>query len=90
MDAKKRIALRPKDFHDGVSPREGAENHPAVQRIATFAAAASREHLTPEVRQLYKRNVLDSLGCGISALPGPPFKAMRERFEEYGVPGRRT
>src|SRR5579864_7556728 len=62
----------------------------AVERIGAFAAGTRPEHLTPEIRQLYKRNILDSLGCGIAALPGPPFKALREQFEEYRAPGRCT
>jgi 2-methylcitrate dehydratase len=62
----------------------------AVERIAAFAAAARPEHLTSDARRLYKRNILDSLACGIAALPGPPFKALREQFEEYRAPGRCT
>ena len=63
---------------------------PIVERIAAFAAAARPEHLTSEIRQLFKRNILDSLGCAIAALPGPPFQALREQFEEYRAPGRCT
>jgi len=62
----------------------------AVERIAAFAASARPEHLTPDIRQLFKRNILDSLGCAIAALPGPPFRALREQFEEYRAPGRCT
>jgi 2-methylcitrate dehydratase len=62
----------------------------AVEHIAAFAAAARPEHLTPDIRQLFKRNILDSLGCAIAALPGPPFRALREQFEEYRAPGRCT
>jgi len=63
---------------------------PAVARIAAFAVAARPERLTPEIRQLFKRNILDSLGCAIAALPGRPFAALREQFEEYRAPGRCT
>jgi len=62
----------------------------AVERIAAFAAAARPEHLTNDTRQLFKRNILDSLGCAIAALPGQPFQALREQFEEYRAPGRCT
>jgi len=62
----------------------------AVERIAAFAAAARPEHLTNETRTLFKRNILDSLGCAIAALPGQPFQALREQFEEYRAPGRCT
>ena len=61
-----------------------------VERIATFAAAARPRHLTVDIRQLFKRNILDSLGCAIAALPGQPFQALREQFEEYRAPGRCT
>ena len=63
---------------------------PIVERIATFAVAARPVHLTSVIRQLFKRNILDSLGCAIAALPGPPFQALREQFEEYRAPGRCT
>jgi MmgE/PrpD N-terminal domain len=75
----------------GVMPtRQTAETRSAVERIAAFAAAARPERLTPDLRQLFKRNILDSLGCAIAALPGPPFQALREQFEEYRAPGRCT
>jgi 2-methylcitrate dehydratase len=62
----------------------------AVERIAAFAAVARPEHLTNDTRHLFKRNILDSLGCAIAALPGQPFHALREQFEEYRAPGRCT
>ena len=68
----------------------------AVERIAAFAAAARPEHLTNDIRRLFKRNILDSLGCAIAALRGQPFQALREQFEEspdsaapVDSPGRR-
>lgn len=62
----------------------------AVQCMAAFAAAAQPGDLTSEIRQLYKRNILDSLGCAIAAQSGRPFQALREQFEEYRSPGRCT
>ena len=62
----------------------------AVERIAAFAAAARPEHMANEARQLFKRNILDSLGCAIAALQGQPFQALREQFEEYRAPGQCT
>src|SRR6202521_3221873 len=62
----------------------------AVERIAAFAAAARPEHLTNEILRLFKRNILDSIGCAIAALPGQPFQALRQQFEEYRAPGRCT
>src|SRR5438445_2480481 len=62
----------------------------AVERIAAFTASARPGQLTNEPRQLFKRNILDSIGCAIVALPGQPFQALREQFEEYRAPGRCT
>ena len=59
-------------------------------RQRSLPLAARPEHLTSDIRQLFKRNILDSLGCAIAALPGPPFQALREQFEEYRAPGRCT
>ena len=59
----------------------------AVQRIGAFTLAAKAEQLKPDIRALYKRNILDSLGCAIAAQPGPPFIALREQFEEFRAPG---
>jgi 2-methylcitrate dehydratase len=62
----------------------------AVQHIAIFASSARPEHLRSKIRQLYKRNILDSLGCAIAGLQGRPFRALREQFGEYRAPGRCT
>jgi 2-methylcitrate dehydratase len=62
----------------------------AVEHIAVFAASARPEHLRSDIRQLFKRNILDSLGCAIAGLQGRPFQALREQFEEYRAPGRCT
>jgi 2-methylcitrate dehydratase len=71
------------------SPRE-VEVSSAVERIAAFAASARPEHLRFDIRQLFKRNILDSLGCAIAGLQGRPFQALREQFKEYRAPGRCT
>jgi 2-methylcitrate dehydratase len=70
-------------------PRE-TEVRSAVEHIAAFAASARPEHLRSDIRQLFKRNILDSLGCAIAGLHGRPFQALREQFEEYRAPGRCT
>jgi hypothetical protein len=71
------------------SPRE-AEVRSAIERIAVFAVSARPEHLSSDVQQLFKRNILDSLGCAIAGLQGRPFQALSEQFEEYRAPGRCT
>jgi 2-methylcitrate dehydratase len=62
----------------------------AVERIAAFASKAKPAHLTAETRTLLKRNILDSVGCAIAALPGAPFRALRDQFEEYRSAGSCT
>jgi 2-methylcitrate dehydratase len=54
-----------------------------AQRIGKFAYDARGSNLSPQARKLFKRNILDSLGCAIAALPGVPFKALRDQFDEY-------
>jgi 2-methylcitrate dehydratase len=71
------------------TPRE-VEVRSAVEQIAVFADSARPEHLRSDGRQLFKRNILDSLGCAIAGLQGGPFHALREQFEEYRAPGRCT
>jgi len=61
-----------------------------VNAIAGFADRAVSRSLKPDARKLYKRNILDSLGCAISALPGAPFAALREQFAEYRSGGSCT
>ena len=70
-------------------PRE-ADAPSTVERIAAFAASARPEHLRSDIRHLFKRNILDSLGCAIAGLHGKPFEALREQFEEYRAPSRCT
>src|SRR6202790_1701959 len=72
------------------APKQQVETRSAVERIGAFAVAARPEHLTTDIRQLFKRNILDSLGCAIAGLQGRPFQTLREQFEEYRAPGRCT
>ena len=75
---------------ESLSHQQGGHVRSAVEEIAVFAAATRPEHLTNDTRRLFKRNILDSLGCAIAALPGQPFQALRQQFEEYRAPGRCT
>ncbi|HUI81318.1 MAG TPA: MmgE/PrpD family protein, partial [Bryobacteraceae bacterium] len=61
-----------------------------MERIAAFAAGADPRHLGTEARQLFKRNILDSIGCAIAAITGAPFQALRDQFDEYRATGRCT
>jgi 2-methylcitrate dehydratase len=60
---------------------------PAVESIGSFAVCVRPQDLTARLRSLYKRNILDSLGCAISASAGAPFSALRQQFEEYRASG---
>jgi len=73
-----------------MSTQPQEEGRPAVERIARFADQARAAQLAPDVRRLLKRNILDSLGCAIAALPGAPFAALRDQFDEYRAGGRCT
>jgi 2-methylcitrate dehydratase len=75
---------------ESTSRQQPEQTGSAVERIAAFAAAAQPEQLPSDIRHLFKRNILDSLGCAIAALPGQPFQALREQFEEYRAPARCT
>jgi 2-methylcitrate dehydratase len=59
-----------------------AETRTAVERIGAFATAARPEHLTTEIRQLFKRNILDSIACAIAAVAGPSLQSLRDQIEE--------
>jgi 2-methylcitrate dehydratase len=48
-----------------------------VEQIAVFASKARAGDMTQEIRALFKRNILDSLGCALGALPGKPFAKLR-------------
>lgn len=73
-----------------MSKQQRESDRPAVERIAAFADRAQATNLAPDVRRLLKRNILDSLGCAIAALPGAPFTALRDQFDEYRAGGRCT
>jgi 2-methylcitrate dehydratase len=63
---------------------------PTVAAIAAFAGRASTRSLNDDVRKLLKRNILDSIGCAIAALPAAPFAALRDQFDEYRSDGTCT
>ena len=69
---------------------KNATSPSTVSTIAGFDDRAVSTSLKPDARKLYKRNILDSLGCAISALPGAPFAALREQFAEYRSGGSCT
>ena len=73
-----------------IAPKQRSETRSAVERIGAFATAVRPEHLTTDIRQLFKRNILDSIGCAIAAVAGPSLRLLRDQVEEYRAPGRCT
>jgi 2-methylcitrate dehydratase len=73
-----------------ITAKQRAETRSAVERIGSFAAAARPEHLTTDIRQLFKRNILDSIGCAIAAVASPSLRPLRDQIEEYRAAGRCT
>jgi 2-methylcitrate dehydratase len=72
------------------APKQQTETCSAVERIGAFAAGARPQHLTTDIQQLFKRNILDSIGCAIAAAAGPALRLLRDQIEEYRAPGRCT
>jgi 2-methylcitrate dehydratase len=73
-----------------ITPKLQTKTRSAVEQIGAFAAAARPEHLTFEVRELFKRNILDSIACAIAAVAGSSLRPLREQIDEYRSPGRCT
>jgi len=59
-----------------------------VERLAEFATRASYEMLSEAAQEQLKIRVLDSLGCAIGALDGPPVRLVREYVKEFACAGR--
>ena len=55
-----------------------------VEQLAAFVARTTYEELSEEARQALKIRVLDSLGCAIGALTGPPIGMLRTQLEDFG------
>src|SRR5580693_369343 len=73
-----------------ITPKQLAETPSAVERIGAFVVAARPEHLTTDSRQLFKRNILDSIACAIAAVASPSLRPLRDQIEDYRAPGRCT
>ena len=73
-----------------ITPKRQAETRSAVERIGAFAVAVRPEHLTADIRLLFKRNILDSIACAIAAVAARSLRTLRDQIEEYRAPGRCT
>jgi 2-methylcitrate dehydratase len=62
----------------------------AAEKLAAFAAEASFDKLSAEVRRELKIRVLDALGCALGAVEGKPVLILREQIEDLGAPGPAT
>src|SRR5580693_1896685 len=67
-----------------------AETRSAVERIDAFAVCRPTGALDDRYSALFKRNILDSIGCAIAAVAGPSLRPLRDQIEEYRAPGRCT
>jgi hypothetical protein len=72
MDSKMKDNPGADRARDKTSRQDATETRSAVERIAAFAVAARPQHLTPDIRHLFKRNILDSLGCAIARSRASP------------------
>src|SRR5438094_4479739 len=55
-----------------------------VEQLAAFVARTTYEEFSEDARQALKIRVLDSLGCAIAALDGPPIGMIRTQLEDFG------
>jgi 2-methylcitrate dehydratase len=55
-----------------------------VEQLAAFVVRATYEDLSEVARQELKIHVLDTLGCAIGALKGPPIKMLEAQLEDFG------
>jgi 2-methylcitrate dehydratase len=54
------------------------------EELASFVMRASYDDLSPEARIQLKIRVLDSLGCAIGAMDGPPVRLLKEQTVDFG------
>lgn len=52
--------------------------------LAAFVERAAWEDISNAAREALKIRVLDSIGCALGALPGPPVLLLRSEIEEFG------
>jgi 2-methylcitrate dehydratase PrpD len=55
-----------------------------VEQLAAFVAWTTYEELSEDACQALKIRVLDSPGCSIAALYGPPIGMIRTQLEDFG------
>ena len=52
--------------------------------LAQFVCGSSYEDLSPEAVEALKIRIVDSLGCALGALDGPPVRRLRDHLEDMG------
>ena len=55
-----------------------------VEELAAFIDKVGYADLTDEARTQLKLRILNSIGCQLAALDGPPTKAVRDQITEFG------
>jgi len=54
------------------------------EQLASFVEHAAWGDISPAAQEALKIRVLDSLGCALGALKGPPVRIIRETIDEFG------
>jgi 2-methylcitrate dehydratase len=66
------------------TPHVKQEETTSAQQLAAFVVRMRFEDISQEARQQLKNHLLDSIGCAIGALDGPPIKALHKQLDEFG------
>lgn len=61
-----------------------------AEELAEFVVKSSYADLSEPAREQLKMRILDSLGCALGALAGPPVRVIRTQIEEFGGAGHCT
>ncbi|HZD05762.1 MAG TPA: MmgE/PrpD family protein [Longimicrobiales bacterium] len=61
-----------------------------ARELARFALSATCEDLSGAAREALKLRILDSVGCALGAMDGPPVRCLRDYVEAFGGEPRST
>jgi 2-methylcitrate dehydratase len=57
---------------------------PQLEQLGEFVQSVSFDYLSPEIVDRLKLHLLDSIGCALGAINGPPIKILRESIMQLG------
>lgn len=55
-----------------------------IEEMASFVQKAAYDRLDAGTREQLKIRILDSLGCALGALEGPPVRMVRQQIDDFG------